>query len=159
MNAACVTTIQRWTPSSAACPCRSGSGFWGEGGACERRLCVPCTSSKWPSSTVVSLSALSSLSQAAVYVSLRLTQGLCCALGWRAAAALDINPPAPTPKCAKCFEGPDHIWAQFGAEGAGKWFFRLRRGMFLPQVCMLKMFRISWGMQICMQKMKRFSDP
>ena len=84
----------------------------------------------------------------------------CCGQdhGGRPAAALDVDPPPPSLKMAKMFGRSRPRLAR----KAPQLFFQHVVGgkfSFLPQVCILKMHTTSWGMQICRQNSKKFSDP
>ena len=51
-----------------------------------------------------------------------------------------------------------HIWPKTGAQGARNFFWHPvggGGGLTSPSVCMLKMVRILWGVQICMQNREK----
>ena len=81
--------------------------------------------------------------------------------GQATGAALDTNAPQHTPQNGQYVEDDQ---ATFGSNLVPKapenfsawWGVKFR---FLLHVCTLKMLRISWGIQVCMQNMKKFSDP
>ena len=79
--------------------------------------------------------------------------------GYRGVVRLTFDPPPPG--------GPkrEDVWSTFGPNLAPKvlgFFFGIWWGgeiSFLPHECILKMLRILWGIQICMQNMNFFLTP
>ena len=73
----------------------------------------------------------------------------------------NTNTPHPALKMDKMFRTSGPYSVPIWLRRRQTIFFSYLEGTILlvPQVCVLKMLRISWGTQICMQNMKNLSDP